>query len=39
MIRTVLVLLDGLLPSRWFSSEIGAKAVPVGHDPDAGFSQ
>ena len=41
-IRTVLVLLDILLLSNWFSSGIGGKAVPVGslaYDPRAGISQ
>jgi hypothetical protein len=42
MIRAVRVLLDILLLSSWFSSGIGAKAVPVGslaYHPDAGISQ
>jgi hypothetical protein len=41
MIRTVLVLLDILLLSSWFSSGIGAKAVPVGslaYHPGEGIS-
>jgi hypothetical protein len=40
VIRTVLVLLGGLLLSSWFSSGIGVKAMPVGslaHHPEAGF--
>jgi hypothetical protein len=42
MIRTVLVLLDSLLLSRWFSSGIGVKTVAVAslsYNPDAGFWQ
>ena len=42
MIQTVLVLLDSLLLSSWFSSGIGANAAPFGslaYNPDAGFSQ
>jgi hypothetical protein len=40
VIRTVLVLLGGLLLSSWFSSGIGVKAMPVdslAHHPEAGF--